>query len=74
MRRLHIHERVMLAGSAILLAASTMATIVTSDWWVKLESLHVQVSWKVADTTVIYTRSHTLSRHDALPILAKLAT
>lgn len=56
MRRLHIHERVMLAGSAILLAASTMATIVTSDWWVKLESLHVQDARPMADTPIIYTR------------------
>lgn len=40
----------------MLLAASVMATVVTSDWWVRLDKLQVQDARPMTDTPVIYKR------------------
>jgi hypothetical protein len=55
-RRLHIHEKVMLAGAFLLLLASVTASVVTSDRWVKLHSLEVQDARVMEDTQIIYKR------------------
>jgi len=55
-RSLKIHERIMLGGSAVLMAASFALVVITSDWWVQLESLEVQDTRPMQDAQIVYKR------------------